>query len=95
VGELLSSFETIRRNDAVQLFAERAQAVEPEFKLTAENGRVVAEICSRLEGLPLAIELAAARTRILEPSAILSKLESRLKFLTGGPRDLPERQRTM
>ncbi|MEO8042009.1 MAG: protein kinase [Acidobacteriota bacterium] len=94
-GELLSSFETIRRNDAVQLFAERAQAADPEFKLTNENGRAVAEICGRLEGLPLAIELAAARTRILAPSAILSKLESRLRFLTGGPRDLPERQRTM
>lgn len=94
-GALLSSFETIQRNDAVQLFTERAQAVDPAFKLTAENGRSVAEICGRLEGLPLAIELAAARTRILAPSAILSKLESRLKFLTGGPRDLPERQRTM
>jgi non-specific serine/threonine protein kinase len=94
-GDLLSSFETIRRNDAVQLFTERAQAVDPEFELTAENARSVAEICGRLEGLPLAIELAAARTRILSPSAILSKLDSRLRFLTGGPRDLPERQRTM
>ena len=94
-GELLSSFETIKRNDAVQLFVQRAQAVDPNFNLTAENGRSVAEICGRLEGLPLAIELAAARTKILSPSAILSKLESRLKFLTGGPRDLPERQRTM
>ncbi|MEP6704651.1 MAG: protein kinase, partial [Acidobacteriota bacterium] len=94
-GELLSSFENIRRNAAVQLFTERARAVNPEFELTPENGRSVAEICGRLEGLPLAIELAAARTKILSPSAILSKLESRLKFLTGGPRDLPERQRTM
>ncbi|MEO8573364.1 MAG: protein kinase [Pyrinomonadaceae bacterium] len=94
-GELLSSFEKIERNDAVQLFTERAQAVNPEFNLTAENSRSVAEICRRLEGLPLAIELAAARTKILSPSAILSRLESRLKLLTGGPRDLPERQRTM
>ncbi len=94
-GELLSSFETIRQNDAVQLFAERAQAVDPEFKLTEENGRSVAEICGRLEGLPLAIELAAARTRILSPAAIMTKLDSRLRFLTGGARDLPERQRTM
>ncbi|HUR99530.1 MAG TPA: protein kinase [Pyrinomonadaceae bacterium] len=94
-GDLLSSFENIRRNDAVQLFVERARAVDANFDLTAENARSVAEICGRLEGLPLAIELAAARTKILSPSAILSKLESRLKFLTGGPRDLPERQRTM
>ena len=94
-GELLSSFETIKENDAVQLFTERAQAVDPEFELTEENGRSVAEICGRLEGLPLAIELAAARTRILSPSEIMAKLDSRLKFLTGGARDLPERQRTM
>ena len=94
-SELLSSFENIRRNEAVQLFLERAQSAEPSFKLTPKNGRSVAEICGRLEGLPLAIELAAARTRILSPSAILSKLESRLKFLTGGARDRPERQRTM
>ena len=94
-GDLLSSFENIKRNEAVQLFTERAQSADPNFKLTPENGRNVAEICGRLEGLPLAIELAAARTRILSPSAILSKLENRLQFLTGGPRDLPERQRTM
>ncbi|PYS99481.1 MAG: hypothetical protein DMF63_11515 [Acidobacteria bacterium] len=94
-GDLLSSFEDIKRNEAVQLFAERAQFADPNFRLTDENGRDVAEICARLEGLPLAIELAAARTRILSPSAILSKLENRLQFLTGGPRDLPERQRTM
>ena len=94
-GDLLSSFENIKRNEAVQLFAERAQFADPNFKLTPENGRSVAEICGRLEGLPLAIELAAARTKILSPSAILGKLENRLQFLTGGPRDLPERQRTM
>ena len=94
-GALLSSFENIKRNEAVQLFLERSQSAQPNFELTEENGRSVAEICARLEGLPLAIELAAARTRILAPSEILSKLESRLKFLTGGARDLPERQRTM
>jgi len=94
-GEFLTSFESLRRNEAVQLFTERAQAADPNFKLTEENGRSVAEVCARLEGLPLAIELAAARTRILPPAAILSKLESRLAFLTGGARDLPERQRTM
>ncbi len=93
--DVLSSFDTIKQNEAVRLFSERAQAADPNFKLTEENARSVAEICSRLEGLPLAIELAAARTRVLSPSAILSKLESRLKFLTGGALDLPERQRTM
>ena len=93
--EQLSSFENIRRNEAVQLFVERAGAADPSFELTEENGRDVAAICSRLEGLPLAIELAAARVRVLSPSAILEKLESRLRFLTGGSRDFPERQRTM
>ncbi|HVF30010.1 MAG TPA: protein kinase [Pyrinomonadaceae bacterium] len=93
--ELLSSFEKLSRNEAVQLFAERARAADHGFHLTDQNIRSVAEVCSRLEGLPLAIELAAARTRVLSPSAILSKLDSRLRFLTGGPRDLPERQRTM
>lgn len=93
--ELLASFENIKRNDAVQLFCERAHSADPAFQLTEKNARNVAEICSRLEGLPLAIELAAARTRVLSPSEILSKLENRLRFLTGGARDLPERQRTM
>ena len=94
-GELLSSLEKIKESDAVQLFTERAKSADPQFELTEKNGRIVAEICSRLEGLPLAIELAAARTRILSPADILEKLESRLAFLTGGARDLPERQRTM
>ncbi|HKP70907.1 MAG TPA: protein kinase [Pyrinomonadaceae bacterium] len=89
------SFETIRRNEAVQLFSERAKSADPGFELSEENGRNIAAICSRLEGLPLAIELAAARVRVLSLSAILEKLDSRLKFLTGGSRDLPERQRTM
>jgi non-specific serine/threonine protein kinase len=90
-----SSFENLSRNDAVRLFAERARLADPRFELTEQNVRSVAEICLRLEGLPLAIELASARARVLSPAAILSKLDSRLKFLTGGPRDLPERQRTM
>lgn len=93
--ELLSSFENTRRNEAVQLFVERAQSADPNFALTEDNGRTIAAICSRLEGLPLAIELAAARARVLSPAEILTKLESRLRFLTGGSRDLPERQRTM
>ncbi|HEX6125657.1 MAG TPA: tetratricopeptide repeat protein, partial [Pyrinomonadaceae bacterium] len=89
------SFEKLSGNEAVRLFVERAEAADPAFELTEQNIRGVAEICSRLEGLPLAIELAAARTRVLSPEAILAKLDSRLRFLTGGPRDLPERQRTM
>lgn len=93
--DLLSSFEKLSQNEAVQLFAERARLADPSFNLTEQNVRSVAEICSRLEGLPLAIELAAARARVLSPAALLAKLDSRLKFLTGGPRDLPERQRTM
>ena len=89
------SFEKLSQNEAVRLFAERAEFADSSFELTEQNIRSVAAICSRLEGLPLAIELAAARTRVLSPEAILAKLDSRLRFLTGGPRDLPERQRTM
>jgi len=80
---------------AVELFAQRAAAVWPDFAITPENASTIQEICSRLDGLPLAIELAAARTRVLSPSAILERLQSRLQLLTGGPRDLPERQQTL
>ncbi|MDQ3344364.1 MAG: tetratricopeptide repeat protein, partial [Actinomycetota bacterium] len=80
---------------AVALFAERARASNPSFTITKENVAAVAEICRRLEGLPLAIELAAARVRLLPPAALLSRLSSRLRLLTGGAADLPERQRTM
>jgi predicted ATPase/DNA-binding XRE family transcriptional regulator len=80
---------------AVRLFVERAQAVAPGFALTAETAAVVAEICHRLDGLPLAIELAAARVNILSPRALLERLEYRLHLLSGGPRDLPPRQQTM
>jgi predicted ATPase len=81
--------------EAVQLFVDRARAARHDFDLTEDSAGVVAEICRRLDGLPLAIELAAARVRLMSPEAILSKLDSRLKLLTGGPRDLPERQRTL
>lgn len=85
----------IESNSAVRLFVDRAHAANKTFALSKENARDVAAICSTLEGLPLAIELAAARTKILSPSEILEKLDNRLQLLTGGARDLPERQRTM
>jgi predicted ATPase/DNA-binding winged helix-turn-helix (wHTH) protein len=82
-------------NSAVELFAQRAASVWPDFAITPENVPAVQEICLRLDGLPLAIELAAARTKVLSPSAILERLESRLQLLTGGALDLPERQQTL
>jgi non-specific serine/threonine protein kinase len=80
---------------AVRLFVQRAESADPGFVLTEKNVSFVAEICARLDGLPLAIELAAARVKILSPPAILAKLENRLRLLTGGARDLPTRQQTM
>jgi predicted ATPase/class 3 adenylate cyclase len=80
---------------AVRLFRERAAAASPRFALTAANAPVVAEICARLDGLPLAIELAAIRTKVLTPEQILERLKRRLALLTSGPRSLPERQQTL
>src|SRR5205807_610691 len=81
--------------ESIKLFVKRAQMSKSSFALTEENAQSIAEICKRLDGLPLAIELAAARVKILSPQAILSKLENRLKLLTGGSTDLPDRQQTM
>jgi predicted ATPase/DNA-binding NarL/FixJ family response regulator len=89
------SVEEIATSDAVRLFVERAQAVQPDFSLSVDNASIVATICRRLDGLPLAIELAAARVKVLPPSALLARLEKRLPLLTGGGRDLPARQQTM
>ena len=87
--------EELQRYASVNLLAERAHAAAPDFQLTSGNAGAVAEICRRLNGLPLAIELAAARFRLLPPQALASRLDERFGLLTGGPRDLPERQRTL
>jgi len=86
---------SISQFEAVALFIERAQAVKPDFTLTAENAKAVAAICARLDGLPLAIELAAARLRLLTPAQVLERLDNRLGLLSTGAADMPERQRTL
>jgi predicted ATPase/Tfp pilus assembly protein PilF len=91
----LPPLEHLEEYDAIRLFAERARDVRPGFALVDQNARAVAEICTHLDGLPLAIELAAARIRVLSPEAMLKRLAQRLQLLTGGARDLPSRQRTL
>jgi len=91
----LPSLESLSQYAAVELFVQRAQAVKPDFNITAETAQSVAEICTQLDGLPLAIELAAARIKVLSPHVIHARLEHRLEFLTGGARDLPVRQQAL
>jgi len=90
-----NSAEQLMRYEAIQLFVERAEAIRPEFRLTDENASAVAEICLRLDGLPLAIELATARISLFSPEALRERLGSRLTLLRSGARDLPERQQTL
>ena len=87
--------QALSRYEGVALFVERARAADPAFAVTGQDASAVAEICCRLDGLPLAIELAAARLRVLPPQALLGRLSNRLTFLTGGARDRPTRQQTL
>ncbi|HEU4866363.1 MAG TPA: AAA family ATPase [Actinomycetota bacterium] len=87
--------EALADSEAVELFVQRARLVQPDFQLTDENGRAVAQICRKLDGLPLAIELAAARIRLLDPQDLANRLDNSLALLTGGARDLPARQQTL
>jgi predicted ATPase/class 3 adenylate cyclase len=91
----LPELPALSQYEAIALFIDRARAVRPDFKLTIQNAPAVAEICVRLDGLPLAIELAAARVRAMTPQALRPRLEQRLKLLTGGPRDASTRQQTL
>src|SRR5262245_12128069 len=91
----LPPLDRLTQYDAVRLFIERAQAAKADFALTTESAPAVAEICCRLDGLPLALELAAARSKLFSPQALLSRLEHRLALLTGGGRDLPARHQTI
>ncbi len=91
----MPSLQVLLQCPAVALFVQRAVAAKPDFELNRETGPAVAEICARLDGLPLAIELAAARVKVLSPSSMRTRLASRLQLLTGGARDLPQRQQTL
>jgi predicted ATPase len=91
----MPTVEALAQCPAVVLFVQRAVAVKPDFELNRENAAAVLEICTRLDGLPLAIELASARVKVLSPSSMVTRLASRLQLLTGGARDRPQRQQTL
>ena len=94
-GEHVFPVAPLDETHAQELFEQRARSLQPEFRLDAGNRAAVGEICRRVDGLPLAVELAAARIRALAPEAVLERLTERLSFLAGGPRDLPARQQTL
>ncbi|MGH3129047.1 MAG: BTAD domain-containing putative transcriptional regulator [Gaiellaceae bacterium] len=94
-GERVFPVVPLAEDDAVELFVQRAQLLDPSFERTPENDADTREICARLDCLPLAVELAAARIRTLTPRALRERLHARLRLLTGGPRDLPARQQTL
>jgi predicted ATPase len=91
----LPDLATLSHQAAVSLFLQQAQAVKPDFQLTDANARVITELCARLDGLPLAIELAAARMKLFSPRALLARLGQRLSLLTSASRDVPTRQQTL
>ena len=93
--QALGSMADLQQHPALALFVDRARAVKPDYELSPDEIRLVAAICARLDGLPLAIELAAAWSKLLPPAAIAARLANRLELLTGGVRDLPARQQTM
>src|SRR5215218_886481 len=94
-SDTLLSLKELARNEAIRLFVERAREADPSIRLDLEAASAIADICQRLDGLPLAIELAAARVTVLPPAALLTRLQQCLPLLTDGPRDAPERQRTL
>src|SRR5205823_2395780 len=91
----LPDVNELEQYEAIDLFVQRSRAVKADFALTASDAPVVAEICRQLDGLPLAIELAAARSKLLSPQDMLKRLDSKLSLLTAGMRDLPARQQTL
>jgi predicted ATPase/DNA-binding CsgD family transcriptional regulator len=91
----LPDLVALSQYEAVTLFLQRVNAALPDFQLNETNGAIIAKVCMQLEGLPLAIELAAARIKLLPPQALLTRLEHRLRVLTGGSRDVPARQQTL
>jgi len=94
-GAEARSLDEVSASSSVRLFVDRAAAAQPGFALSTANAPAVAEICRRVDGLPLAIELAAARVKVLSPAALLERVEQRLPLLVGGNRDAPARQQTM